>query len=101
MNEPQAGRCFKISRVVGAGPTCLADARPGPRGIHRNQGKSQRKLIRPTAIKNERQPNLAINIPPSSMPKAGPQASPDAITELANPRWDSGKCCATIFEYDG
>jgi hypothetical protein len=52
-------------------------------------------------MKTERQPNLAINIPPSSIPKAGPQASPEAITALAKPRWDPGKYFASILEYAG
>jgi hypothetical protein len=101
VKHPHTDRCFRISRVPGDGPTWLNGRRPGPRGIHRNQGKSQRRLMRPTTIKNDRHPNRAINIPPNSIPKAGPEASPEAITELAKPRWDSGKCFASILEYEG
>ena len=52
-------------------------------------------------MKKERQPNRAINNPPSSKPKPGPNSSPAEITELANPRCSSGKFKMMIFEYAG
>jgi hypothetical protein len=35
------------------------------------------------------------------MPKAGPQASPEAMIEFAEARWEAGKYFANIFEYAG
>jgi hypothetical protein len=35
------------------------------------------------------------------MPKAGPQASPEAMIEFAEARWKAGKYFASIFEYAG
>src|ERR1035438_2157843 len=70
-------------------------------GIHFSHGTIQNRLVSPSTIKNERQPNRPMSMPPKSMPNPGPSTRPEAITELAKPRCSSGKFSATIFEYEG
>src|SRR5277367_6244521 len=101
MNVPQAARCFKSSKVVGSGASFISAAIPGPRGIQRNQGKSQSSVMEPRTTKKGRHPYRDISVPPSNMPKAGPQASPDAMIEFADARREAGKYFASIFEYAG
>jgi hypothetical protein len=57
--------------------------------------------MEPRTQKKDRQPNRDISTPPSNMPKAGPQASPEAMIEFAEARWAAGKHFASIFEYAG
>ena len=85
MHVPQADLCRKIERY----PAPLEErCEKGTvlLGIHDTHGASHSKPASPRTTKNERHPNRATAIPPTSMPSAGPSASPVIIIALAKPR---------------
>src|SRR5260370_37335460 len=97
----QADRSRKISKT----PSLVSWAGAGavvPVGIQASHGTNQSRLPKPSTRKNGRQPKRLTTVPPTSMPMAGPNESPDIIAALPIPRRPSTKKeQLESFEYAG
>src|SRR5882762_3725255 len=62
-------------------------------GLRRNlsHGSNQSELATPKIMKKSLHPTRVMSMPPSNVPKAGPEAWPAEMSELARPRWISDK----------